>query len=476
MKGILIGASKSKSASKLHMKVFRGGMSLAFFLIVPSVMIVSVVAVHALANRLGLRIYYTTLAATAVLSFMVNVAAATMTPYVGREFLLRLGLLILAASFLLTLANRFLLKQQRAEEKNFQEEVKAAYEAEKESPLIAETPDKFDWNEDAPPTKYNESVDSSADKKVTMTDADEFDKEFNVAEKVAETVKADTATSKVAEPVKADTATSKVAEPVKADAATPKVAEPVKADAVTSKVAVSKPQKEFPLEKVFEPLAEVKPEELEKLNDAEFKSEPEKEFPLEEVFQPLSEVKAEEVEIPKEPPKPEDNVPLQEVFKPLSTIKLEKLDELPVEEVAPAPEDGAEEPDTLDDILDKAYNERAKGHVWQAIELYKKAMERYRNDEYAPFVAIDLGNIYKEQALYSKAIKIFEEALELPAVTHNEDIKKEFTTNLEYLRVVRDVLLKYHASSVPFGKLTKPILREIDAEFQKAQRHSEQFK
>ncbi len=513
MKGILIGASKSKSASKLHMKVFRGGMSLAFFLIVPSVMIVSVVAVHALANRLGLRIYYTTLAATAVLSFMVNVAAATMTPYVGREFLLRLGLLILAASFLLTLANRFLLKQQRAEEKNFHEEVKAAYEAEKESPLIAETPDKFDWNEDAPPTKYNESVDSSADKKVTMTDADESDKEFNVAEKVAETVKADTATPKVAEPVKADTATSKVAEPVKADTATPKVvesvkadtatskvvesvkaevatpnvaetvkadtatskvAETVKADAATPKVAVSKPQKEFPLEKVFEPLAEVKPEELEKLNDAEFKPEPEKEFPLEEVFQPLSEVKAEEVEIPKEPPKPEDNVPLQEVFKPLSTIKLEKLDELPVEEVAPSEE--AEEPDTLDDILDKAYNERAKGHVWQAIELYKKAMERYRNDEYAPFVAIDLGNIYKEQALYSKAIKIFEEALELPAVTHNEDIKKEFTTNLEYLRVVRDVLLKYHASSVPFGKLTKPILREIDAEFQKAQRHSEQFK
>ena len=87
-----------------------------------------------------------------------------------------------------------------------------------------------------------------------------------------------------------------------------------------------------------------------------------------------------------------------------------------------------------------------------------------------------MGNIYKEQALYSKAIKIFEEALELPAVTHNADIKKEFTTNLEYLRVVRDVLLKYHALSVPFGKLTKPILREIDAEFQKAQRHSEQFK
>ena len=97
-------------------------------------------------------------------------------------------------------------------------------------------------------------------------------------------------------------------------------------------------------------------------------------------------------------------------------------------------------------------------------------MERYRNDEYAPFVAIDLGNIYKEQALYSKAIKIYEEALTLPAVMRNQSIKKEFVTNLEYLRIVRDVLLKYHALSMPFAKLSKEILQEIDSEFQKAQR------
>ena len=105
-------------------------MSLAFFLIVPSVIIVSIVLVHALANRLGLRIYYTTLIAVAVLSFMANFAATLWSPAVGKGFLLRLGLIILAASFLLTLANRLLIKQQRDAEKNCHEEVKAAYEAE----------------------------------------------------------------------------------------------------------------------------------------------------------------------------------------------------------------------------------------------------------------------------------------------------------------------------------------------------------
>ncbi len=397
---------------------------MAFFLIVPSVIIVSIFLIHALAKRLGLRIYYTTLAAAAVLSFMANYAATLWSPAVGKDFLLRLGLIILAASLSLTFANRFLIKQQRAEEKNFHEEVKAAYEAEvnKESPPPPPPIEKFEWEENPPP-KYNESV--PADEPAAV-------EEPEVAEAPAE---------------------SPQAEPVKE----------------------SKPLEKFPLEKVFEPLSEVKHEEAKPPVE-----EPEDKFPLEEVFKPLAEVKHEEAKPP--PPKPADLFPLQEVFQPLSTLKLDKLETLPAEEPTPAnteteeaPSEASEEnadslDETLDDILDKAYNEREKGHIWQAIELYKKALERYRNDEYAPFVAIDLGNIYKEQALYSKAIKIYEEALTLPTVTRNPSIKKEFVTNLEYLRIVRDVLLKYHALSKPFAKLSQEILQEIDSEFQKAQR------
>ena len=114
--------------------------------------------------------------------------------------------------------------------------------------------------------------------------------------------------------------------------------------------------------------------------------------------------------------------------------------------------------------MDRAYAERSKGHVWQAIDFYRKALERYRNDEYAPFVAIDLGNVYKEEALYSKAIKIYEDALNLPAVERNASTQKEFVKNLEYLRAVRTVLLRHRALSTPFSKIPKELLREVDAE------------
>ncbi|MBO4780596.1 MAG: hypothetical protein J5497_08170, partial [Selenomonadaceae bacterium] len=103
---------------------------MAFFLIVPSVMIVSIVLVHALANRLGLQIFYKTLVAVAVLSIAAIFTATKFAPAVGRDFLLRLGLIILAASLIATLINIFLVKRQREEEERFTEEVKAAYAAE----------------------------------------------------------------------------------------------------------------------------------------------------------------------------------------------------------------------------------------------------------------------------------------------------------------------------------------------------------
>ena len=110
------------------------------------------------------------------------------------------------------------------------------------------------------------------------------------------------------------------------------------------------------------------------------------------------------------------------------------------------------------------------------VEIYKMALERYQNDEYAPFVAIDLGNIYKEQALYTEAIKIYEKALTLSAVNRNASTKKEFANNLQYLRVVHDVLLKYHVLSTPFSQLSREILQEIDTEFKKVQINSAQSK
>ena len=237
---------------------------------------------------------------------------------------------------------------------------------------------------------------------------------------------------------------------------------------------------DFPLEEIFKPLSRIKSESADK--PVKLPEKPKEEsFPLEKVFKPLSAVKKEIIENFDSPAEKNfertELFPLQEVFKPLSTLNLDKIEEITREEKNLPHEEETnpeEKIDTLDDLLDKAYAERDKGNIWQAIETYKKALERYRNDEYAPFVAIDLGNIYKEQALYSNAIKVYEDALKLPAVERNPETKKEFSATLEYLRVVHDVLVRKHALSTPFNKLSKEILQEIDTEFKKVQINSAQ--
>ena len=400
-----------KSTIKLNLKIFRGGMELAFFLIVPSVMIVSVLFVHALANRMGLRIYYGTLVAAAISAFAADFVTFFISPAADKTFFLRLGILVAVAALVLTVANIFFVKRKRTEEKNFNEEVRAAYraEVEKDSSKTEETPEvadvvpveKFEWSEST------ETVDAEISKPAKV-----------------ETETSDTVSHYNEFSAQDDT-----------DSTDEKSADEKSSD--------KKSAEEFPLEEVFKPLESVKIEKLEKFAREEKKSKPVPEPKSSEVF------------------------PYEEVFKPLDAVKPETIEKIQNEEKIshhePSPE-LEEKIETLDDILDRAYSERSKGHVWQAIDFYRKALERYRNDEYAPFVAIDLGNVYKEEALYSKAIKIYEEALTLPAVERSTETQKEFVKNLEYLRAVRTVLLRHRALSTPFSKLSKEFLREIDAE------------
>ena len=654
------------------MRIFRGGMSLAFFLIVPSIMVVSMVLIHTLAKRMGLTIYYSTLTAVALLSVMVVFAAVILSPVPGKKFLLYLGSMILSTSFLLTLANNFLIKKQRDEERIFTEQVKAAYaeELKKDSAKsvteeLVNPIDKFEWGNEKSAPEENE--------------IEEEPKKTGIVVGTVETVE----NPNLSETFPLENV-FKPLDDVKAEAA---------AKALQNKDATPfeepKPEENFPLQGAFKPL-ETKPEKVEKAlqnkDDAPFEEpKPEENFPLQETFKALEKVKPEmlnkiqseikSLDTPEEfdralsekvsepapvveekvsepalvveekvsepapvveekvsepatvveekdsesapvveekisepapvieekvsesahvveekvsetapvveekisesapvveekvsepapvleekdsesafvveekvsEPAPvleekdsesapvveeKDSKPAQIVeekvsesahvveekdSKPAQIVEEKILEPAPVVEervYEPAPvleekvsesapvveekvselatvleekdsesalvvEEKISESETLDNILDKAYDARAKGHVWQAIEYYRKALERYRTDEYAPFVAIDLGNLYKENALYAKAIKTYEEALTLPAVKRNAVTRKEFLKNLEYLRVVRDILLKHRALSTPFAKIPREILQEIDAEFQTTQFHSVQYK
>ena len=349
---------------------------MTFFLIVPSVMVVSTFLIYTVCNRLGLRLHYLTLIMCVFFAMAADFGTLAFTDSPSKIFFVKLGGVIFFAAAAVTATNHFLIKRQLEEEAAFSEQVKIA---------------------------YTQKTEPSDEEKISEV---EVKKISAPVEEVAE-IKSEPAVE-VAE---------KIIEPVKIPEQ-----KPVEEKAKT--VPAEKSEVEKPAEKVeVEPPKKI--EQPEKFSEVEVKPPP-------------------KVELPK---------------------PAEKLENLPPVKIEVQGE-------TLDDILDFAYAEKQQGHLWQAIAAYKKALEKYKNDEYAPFVAIDLGNIYKEQAFYTKAIKTYEDALELPAVRRSASTKAEFQKNLIYLKTVQSVLLRHKALSTPFSKISRAYLQEIETEFQALQMRS----
>ena len=128
---------------------------------------------------------------------------------------------------------------------------------------------------------------------------------------------------------------------------------------------------------------------------------------------------------------------------------------------------------SLDDILDYAYEQRAQGNRRGAILANRKALERYAEDDYAPFIAIELGNLYKEQADYDAAIQVYERSLDIPSVARNDATYQEFAKNLSYLRTVQYILSKHNALDTSFQDIPKEYLEEIEEDFQSRHIHSQ---
>ena len=137
----------------------------------------------------------------------------------------------------------------------------------------------------------------------------------------------------------------------------------------------------------------------------------------------------------------------------------------------PAASDGAEvlqltevisRLDSLDDLLDYAFSQSNERHYRNAIFAYKKAIERYGNDEYAPFIVIELANVYKEIGAYDDAIRAYRHALTLPVLRGKDDMRNEFKKSISYLTVVSDILSQHGNEGTPFSKILPELRDEIE--------------
>ena len=121
---------------------------------------------------------------------------------------------------------------------------------------------------------------------------------------------------------------------------------------------------------------------------------------------------------------------------------------------------------SLDAILDYAYEQKSRHNYSNALFAFRQALRRYETDEYAPFIIIEMGNIYKETGLYEEAIHTYASFMHLPAIAEDAAVKEKFTTTISYLRIVKCVLLKYNSGKIPFNSIPPSYMREIELTFE----------
>ena len=133
-----------------------------------------------------------------------------------------------------------------------------------------------------------------------------------------------------------------------------------------------------------------------------------------------------EVEVAEEP---EIMVEAEVAEEPETTAEAQQAVEAPL----PALPEGL---DSMDALLDFAFAQTGAGAYELALLAYSTALEQYRNDDYAPFIIIDMVNLYKSQGRYQEAIDCVHNAMDLPAIQESPAYQQNFQNYLAQLKSI----------------------------------------
>ena len=176
-------------------------------------------------------------------------------------------------------------------------------------------------------------------------------------------------------------------------------------------------------------------EEPETTAEIEVAEEPETTVEVEVAEEPEATVEA---EVPEEP---ETTAEAEVTEEPETTAEIEvteepeTISEAPQAEEAPLPT-LPEGLDSMDALLDFAFAQTGAGAYELALLAYSTALEQYRNDDYAPFIIIDMVNLYKSQGRYQEAIDCVHNAMDIPAIQESPAYQQNFQNYLAQLKSI----------------------------------------
>ena len=165
------------------------------------------------------------------------------------------------------------------------------------------------------------------------------------------------------------------------------------------------------------------PEETDELPETQATSEPETIVEAEVTEEPETIVEAEVTE------EPETTAETQPAEEHETISEAQPVEEVPL----PTLPEGL---DSMDALLDFAFAQTGAGAYELALLAYSTALEQYRKDDYAPFIIIDMVNLYKSQGRYQEAIDCVHNAMDIPAIQENPAYQQNFQNYLAQLKSI----------------------------------------
>ncbi len=177
------------------------------------------------------------------------------------------------------------------------------------------------------------------------------------------------------------------------------------------------------------------PEETDELPETQATSEPETIVEAEVAEEPETTAEAEVTEEPETTAEAEVTEEPETTAEAEVTEEPETISEAQPAEEAPVPT-LPEGLDSMDALLDFAFAQTGAGAYELALLAYSTALEQYRNDDYAPFIVIDMVNLYKSQGRYQEAIDCVHNAMDIPAIQENPAYQQNFQNYLAQLKSI----------------------------------------
>ena len=411
----------------------------------------SSLVVYKLSSHFNLEINPQALAFCGIASLAVNFSAIKMSSYLSPSHYILLAGLILLASSVATYYNQYLIHHHTAVPKATPSPIIMADTIPADEAEAPDTLDNAEIIENAEPAEdieLTENIEHTDDVE-QVEDIEHIEALETIPDDTENTVNdvADNTDNIIEETSEADTeAEESIEEPAE------DIAESVEED-------IEETISETPEEKETDVLNNVS-EDIADTNDT---------VEIVNVTSDTAEAVDDTTEITDDVSEADETVETTEVIETTETIEaIETIEENKTDvRIIPSPEVIAEvaSKNNMDDLLDFAYEQNLAENHDTALYAYKEALERYSEDSYAPFIAIEMINICKSIGAYAEAIDGYKNAMLLPSVKDNPQMQKEFKNGIIYIECIIEILSDKNMPDTPLGNIPPQIMKEIELIF-----------